>query len=48
MCVKVDSEIIALSRCEGKKKDRKGSGREYRKHMGMKKVRSSEKYNKEL
>lgn len=37
MCVKVDSEIIALSRCEGKKKDHRGSGRGYRKHMGMRK-----------
>lgn len=37
MCVKVDSEIIALSRCEEKKKDHRGSGRGHRKHMGMRK-----------
>lgn len=37
MCVKFDSEIIALSRCEGKRKDHRGSGMGYRKHMRMKK-----------
>lgn len=35
MCVKFDSEIIALSRCEGEKKDHRGSGRGCRKHMEM-------------
>lgn len=35
MCVKFDSEIIALSRCEGKKKAHRGSGRGHRKHMEM-------------
>lgn len=49
MCVKFDSEIIALSRWEGKEKDHRGSSRGCRKHMEMgKNIRSSEKCNSEL